>query len=130
LHAIGNILHSSLGGLVTMNVKILVFCVGCMLVLVTTGTAAEQSEAPAILSALGAQSGITVVTEADLAEIEGTGPLGSWGRQWRARLRTFFRVSQARRRAIIRARIAYWRGGGAETPDPGGETGGGEMPPE
>ena len=112
-----------------MKVKVLILCVGCVLVLTTTGAAAEQTEAPAILSALGAQSGITVVGEADLAEIEGTGPLGFWNRQWRARLRSFFQASRATRRSIIRARIARWRGGGG-TPDPGGDTGGGGDLPE
>jgi len=118
-----------------MKVKVLIFCAGCMLVLATTSTAAEQAEAPAILSALGTQAGVTIVSEADLAEIEGTGPFDFWTRQWRARLAAFLRASRARRRAIIRARIAAWRngggGGGSETPDPGTEPdpgGGGDLP--
>jgi len=120
-----------------MKVNVLIFCVGCVLVLATTSAADEPPEAPAILSALGTQAGVTVVSEADLAEIEGTGPLGFWHRMWRARLRAFFQASRAQRRAIIRARIAFWRGGGAgggETPDPGTDPGtdpgGGELPPE
>ncbi len=111
--------------------KVGLFCMGCVLVLATTGTAAEPPEAPAILSALGTQAGVTVVSEADLAEIEGTGPLAFWHQQWRARLRAFFQANRAVRRRIIRARIAYWRGGG-QTPDPGtnpgGDPGGGGEP--
>jgi len=116
-----------------MKAKVLLFCAGCMLVLAVTGTATAQTEAPAILSALGNQSGVTVVSEADLAQIEGTGPLAFWSYQWRANLRAFFQASMAMRRSMIRARIAYWYGGGGTTDpggDTGGDTGGGELPPE
>ncbi len=109
-----------------MKVRVLIFCLGCVLVMGTTATAAEQAEAPAILSALGTQAGVTVVSEAHLAEIEGTGPFDFWTRQWRVRLRTFFRARRARRRAIIRARIAAWRGGGVgDTTNPGTDPGDG-----
>lgn len=114
-----------------MKVKMLIFCVGCVLVMGTTAMAAEQAEAPAILSALGTQAGVTIVSEANLAQIEGTGPLDFWTRQWRARLRTFFQTRRARRRAIIRARITAWRGGGVgDTPNTGTGDGGTFEPVE
>jgi hypothetical protein len=116
-----------------MKAKVLLFCAGCVLVLAVTGTASAQTEAPAILSALGNQSGVTIVGEADLAQIEGTGPLAFWSYQWRAHMRAFFQASMAMRRNMIRARIAFWRNGGWGYPggETGGDTGGGgEIPPE
>ena len=120
-----------------MNLKLLAFCVGCSLVFATTSLAdePEPEETPAILSALGTQVGVAVVSEAELAEIEGTAWLPRWQQAFRARISAYLRASRAARLRMWRARMAYfWAlngggggGGGAEVPEGGGDD---VMPPE
>jgi len=110
-----------------MNMKLLAFCVGCSLVFATTSLADDDpGEAPAILSALGTQAGVAVVSEAELAEIEGTAWLPRWQWGFRARMQAYFRAARAARLRLWRARMAYYwglnnSGGGGEVPEGGGE---------
>jgi len=106
-----------------MNMKLMTLCVGCSLILggISMADEPEPEETPAILAALGTQAGVAVVSEAELAEVEGTAWLPRWQRGLRARLRGYLRASRAARRRIWLARMAWLRaqtgGGGTEVPE-------------
>jgi hypothetical protein len=119
-YSLGN---NVIGGTVSMNTKLLVCCMGCSLILsgISMADEPEPEETPAILSALGMQAGVAVVSEAELAEVEGTAWLPRWRRAFRARIRSFFRASRAARRRVWAARLAWLRaqngGGGSVVPE-------------
>ena len=105
-----------------MNMKLMTFCVGCSLILggISMADEPEPEETPAILAALGTQAAVAVVSEAELAEVEGTAWLPRWQRAFRARLRVFLRGNRSARRRIWLARLAWLRAqrGPGSTPAP------------